>query len=256
MTSPQRPDTVSNRSSQRLPPPFLFQGPPSRNASNLSLPSGLIPGSHSPGRSASTPGNVTPLLRQTSSKSNPRDAALPASPFIKPARPRGQSDAEASDALWEEMQNTLAEVELSALNGDHVFGTDHSSALEELRTKQLALAQAWVRSEADEIADHQSPEDATGSGTKGAGVESMRHDSVETDEAAHKVMDDNTEKDILLARKRREANDRYFDRVNGGVLDVVAKLEEVADAMRQVERESKEIWSDGQGSNSSHDSNT
>ncbi|OJD09571.1 hypothetical protein ACJ73_10215 [Blastomyces percursus] len=57
-------------------------------------------------------------------------------------------------------------------------------------------------------------------------------------------MSETTERDILLARKRREANDRYFDRVNSGVLDVVAKLEEVALAMRVVERESKEIWND------------
>jgi hypothetical protein len=59
-------------------------------------------------------------------------------------------------------------------------------------------------------------------------------------------LDEETEKDIRLARKRREANDRYFDRVNQGVLDVVAKLEEVAQAMRTVERESKDIWSDSE----------
>lgn len=52
---------------------------------------------------------------------------------------------------------------------------------------------------------------------------------------------------IIMCRKRREANDRYFQRVNQGVLDVVAKLEEVATAMRAVELESKEIWGDGEG---------
>jgi len=36
--------------------------------------------------------------------------------------------------------------------------------------------------------------------------------------------------------------DRYFQRVNAGVLDVVAKLEEVAKAMKGVEIESREIW--------------
>jgi translation initiation factor RLI1 len=55
-------------------------------------------------------------------------------------------------------------------------------------------------------------------------------------------MEEETEVDILLARKRREANDRYFQRVNQGVLDVVAKLEDVAIAMRAVEQESKELW--------------
>jgi septum formation topological specificity factor MinE len=59
-----------------------------------------------------------------------------------------------------------------------------------------------------------------------------------------KKMEEETEVDILLARKRREANDRYFQRVNQGVLDVVSKLEEVAIAMRAVEQESKELWGD------------
>jgi hypothetical protein len=59
-----------------------------------------------------------------------------------------------------------------------------------------------------------------------------------------KKMEEETEVDILLARKRREANDRYFQRVNQGVLDVVAKLEDVAIAMRAVEQESKELWGD------------
>ena len=55
------------------------------------------------------------------------------------------------------------------------------------------------------------------------------------------------ERDILAARKRREANDRYFYRVSKGVLDVVGRLEEVASAMAKVERESREVWSDGEG---------
>jgi septum formation topological specificity factor MinE len=63
-------------------------------------------------------------------------------------------------------------------------------------------------------------------------------------------MEEETEKDIILARKRREANERYFQQVNSGVLNIVAKLEEVATAMRQVEKESKEIWSEGESSGS------
>lgn len=51
--------------------------------------------------------------------------------------------------------------------------------------------------------------------------------------------------DILLARKRREANDRYFQRVNEGLLDVVEKLELVAVSMRAVEQESKDMWFEG-----------
>ncbi|MCJ1299276.1 hypothetical protein MMC08_002068, partial [Hypocenomyce scalaris] len=57
-------------------------------------------------------------------------------------------------------------------------------------------------------------------------------------------LEEETEGDILLARKRREANDRYFRRVNGGMLDVVGRLEEVAAAMEKVERESREIWNE------------
>lgn len=53
-----------------------------------------------------------------------------------------------------------------------------------------------------------------------------------------------TEADILLARKRREANDEYFERVNDGVIDVIAKLESVAVAMRAVEEETKDLWND------------
>jgi hypothetical protein len=60
-----------------------------------------------------------------------------------------------------------------------------------------------------------------------------------------------TESDILLARKRREANDRYFQRVNDGVLNVVAKLEDVAGAMQLVERESRDIWGEDESATAS-----
>ena len=65
-------------------------------------------------------------------------------------------------------------------------------------------------------------------------------------------LEEETEHDILLAKKRREANDRYFQKVNAGVLDVVAKLEEVAKAMKGVEMESREIW--GEPNSASGDS--
>ena len=58
----------------------------------------------------------------------------------------------------------------------------------------------------------------------------------------NKNLEDETERDIMLARRRREANDRYFEQVNKGVVDVVGKLDVVAAAMRRVERESREIW--------------
>ena len=137
------------------------------------------------------------------------------------------------------MQATLAEVELSAARGTRFFGPEHSAALEELRTSQIALAQAWVRSETDEVVEH--PGEKEEDNVKGAGV--LGGEGEET-KGMGKGMEEETEADILMARKRREANDRYFNRVNGGVLDVVGRLEEVATAMGKVERESREVWSE------------
>lgn len=136
------------------------------------------------------------------------------------------------------MQNTLAEVELSAEKTNHLFSGEHAQALEELRTAQLALAQAWQRNENDADPLESSKQDQ--------GVKSGPSAAANAPDAggAIKGMEEETEADILMARKRREANDRYFQRVNAGVLDVVAKLEDVALAMRKVEKESRDIWSE------------
>jgi len=165
------------------------------------------------------------------------------------------------------MQSTLEEVELSAVNGTHVFGPEHSKALEELRAAQIGLAQAWARSEADEAvesADKESkvigskvgggvlgsegrsaldPAGTEGKGsTAASGSQRPGSSGLGTAERLGNKLEEETEADILLARRRREANDKYFQRVNLGVLDVVAKLEEVANAMRSVEQESRDIW--------------
>jgi len=184
-----------------------------------------------------------------------------------------KKQADRTDALWAEMQSTLEEVELSAANGTHVFGPEHSKALEELRAAQISLAQAWARSEADdavESADKESKglgKTAIGGGMLGSEGRSAL-DTLGTDggkgstvasgsgrpgssgvaapERMGSKLEEETEADILLARRRREANDKYFQRVNGGVLDVVAKLEEVAIAMRAVEQESRDIWGENE----------
>ncbi|KAI6364932.1 hypothetical protein MCOR25_005529 [Pyricularia grisea] len=157
-----------------------------------------------------------------------------------------------TDALWAEMQATLEEVELSASGGTRVFGPDHDRKLAELRAAQIALAQAWARSEADEaIEDNLHQRQQRGGGSSKLGAEGSAGTAAETERLGAK-MEEETELDILLARQRREANDRYFSRVNQGVLDVVAKLDEVARAMREVEQESKDIWDGGEGD---HDSN-
>lgn len=232
------------KASQRLPPPSLFQGPPSRNASTVDL---TLPGPASGPSAANHPSVAAqriPLLRNRSS----RPVITGDDPTLDAAYTRAQQKTEGdkADALWAEMQSTLAEVELSAVDGTHVFGAEHAKALEDLRTTQLALAQAWSRSEADEALEHH--QDGAGKVVKGAGLlgaDPIRPGSSgSVSSGAAKQLENETESDILLARKRREANDRYFQRVNTGVLDVVAKLEDVALAMRAVEKESRDLWSE------------
>lgn len=165
-----------------------------------------------------------------------------------------KNDVDGSDAIWQEMQSALSEVELSAVTSEHVFGEKHAQALEDLRMKQLELAQAWARSEADdEVVDSsRNTADGDSAARQRFSTEANTTDVAvneqpsNRDRFSYRTLDEETEKDIILARKRREANDRYFDRVNQGVLDVVAKLEEVSQIMRTVERESKDIWSDSE----------
>lgn len=183
-------------------------------------------------------------------------------------RPKLESEikrqADRTDALWAEMQGTLEEVDLSATNGAHVFGPEHGRALEGLRAAQIQLAQAWARSEAEDAVESTVDRESKALGPKIGGIALGGEgrgalDALDADggmgstapsggsgmAAAEKMgskLAEETESDILLARKRREANDRYFQRVNDGVLDVVAKLEEVASAMRVVEQESRDIW--------------
>ncbi len=176
------------------------------------------------------------------------------------------------------MQNTLAEVELSAANGSHIFGAGHAKALEELRVAQLELAKAWARSEMDEVGSHgvrdddeeeekEKDRDGDGVGSAGFGLavlggknavkqqqQQQRPGSAGNNGAEKerkKTLNEETENNILLVKTRREANDRYFEQVNISVLDAVKKLDEVAGAMRKVEKESSDIWSeDGDGSES------
>ncbi|KAL4975444.1 hypothetical protein BDW66DRAFT_137280 [Aspergillus desertorum] len=230
------PEALRKVSSQRLPPPALFQGPPSHNASTLSLqPPVTTVVASGRGQAASQ----IPLMHRR--RSSPKPLEAPGlSPFLSRTQSRGEVDG--SDALWEEMQSTLSDVEVSAAVRGHVFGEKHSEALEDLRMRHLRLAQAWGRDET-EIDD-------AGHNAAMAKPPSLRRESRAaadmTGEAdgSPKNLDEETERDIQLARERREANDRYFERVNHSVLDVVAKLEDIAQAMRTMEAESKDIWSE------------
>ncbi|KAL2116668.1 hypothetical protein VTJ04DRAFT_8836 [Mycothermus thermophilus] len=241
----------------------------------------------------STTANPAPSLRSTSIGSTraPTTTTTGAAAAAIGTGPGAGGDR--TDALWAEMQATLEAVELSAGGGGaRVFSPDHERKLEDLRAAQIALAQAWARSEADEametttsgvaaVAAATATAAGAGDGGGGGGVEGksvLSTDAVAAAVAAtggkstHTagtgsvrpasgaggegsgngqqrprstaggMMEEETEADILLARKRREANDRYFQRVSQGVLDVVAKLEEVAISMREVEQASKELW--------------
>ncbi|MCJ1448777.1 MAG: hypothetical protein MMC23_009295 [Stictis urceolatum] len=157
---------------------------------------------------------------------------------LRPNAHQHKSETDRTDALWTEMQATLAEVELSASRGTHFFGPAHATALEELRQAQIALAQAWARGEGEgEIVE----------GWQGEGGRS--EDSSQKSPTASASEDgrgrqEEAERDLLVAKRRKEANDRYFERVGRGVVDVVGRLEEVAVAMGKVERESREVWSE------------
>jgi hypothetical protein len=156
------------------------------------------------------------------------------------------------------MQNTLEEVELSAIKGPGrtVFGSEHSRALDELRRAQIELAQAWARSEAEEnepkeqqkkVQDISAADLVPHSGRRSRAASNA--DANKGDKLFDRVkLEEETEKDIELSRKRREENDRYFEKVNKGVQEVVVRLEEVAKAMHGVESESKEIWGHGDDS--------
>ncbi|KAL8816278.1 MAG: hypothetical protein Q9223_004683 [Gallowayella weberi] len=206
--------TPASAHPQRAPPPSLFLGPPSRNASNISLPP-IAP------QQSSSAQTRAPLLR-TRSVRGPDPA-----PALGRSRPQAQASAQTkgdrTDALWAEMQATLADVELNAFSSTHVFGPPHSAALSELREAQIQLAHAWGRSGAEDDEVAKVAGQTTKLGDK---------DDGETDED-----------DIQEARRRREANEKFFQRVREGVVDVVGRLESVASAMGKVEKESRDIWS-------------
>ncbi|KAL8980885.1 MAG: hypothetical protein Q9205_004163 [Flavoplaca limonia] len=203
--------TPASAHPQRAPPPSLFLGPPSRNASNISL-SNVAP------QSSLNPQPRAPLLRTKSARGSDPAPAL--------GRNRAQDKQDTgdrTDALWAEMQATLADVELNAFSSTHVFGPPHSAALDELREAQIQLAHAWSRS--------------------GAEDDEAAKIAKQPDKQDEKDAEGTDEDDIQEARRRREANEKFFQRVREGVSDVVGKLEHVAEAMGNVEKESRDIWS-------------
>ena len=232
---------------QRLPAPSLFVGPPSRNASNTSLSPTTT--------NASSTRNASFLQRsiQDRSRSTADVLQLKAAKGRSPAAADRQNNSNATsqsnphrsaakrlsssslEIRWAEMQSTLDEVEAKAERGPHIFGAAHSDALSALQGAHVALAQSWAKSEQEEVA--QGPRDTSESDTT--------RPRAETTDSVKNALEEETENDILLARRRREANDRYFQRVNDSVRDAISKLDGVAKAMKEVERESKDLWEDG-----------
>ncbi|TDZ34761.1 hypothetical protein C8035_v002620 [Colletotrichum spinosum] len=263
--------SAKSKGKQRDPPPSLFLHP-SPAASHASLPGMLAPGA--PPTTSSTGVSNLPQQAMNLQRNGSLHTGSVVTPSVaRPARNLRTADSARStdrtDAMWAEMQATLEEVELSASGGTHVFGPDHDRKLEELRAAQIALAQAWARSEADEAIETGQRSNVSaageevrnlkgavlgetgmasdgGEGPRSTGTGSARPGSSGGTERLGAKLEQETEVDIILARKRREANDRYFQRVNQGVLDVVAKLEDVAVAMQAVEQETKDIWGENE----------
>ncbi|KAI4725757.1 hypothetical protein E4T49_06494 [Aureobasidium sp. EXF-10728] len=294
---------MSRQSSQRLPAPSLFVGPPSHNASNASLarantetsqssrtvPSSAIPGPVSPSlHQANLSRSNTGLSRQPTnlSRQNTRDAlsrqntrdvvgvgnlsrqntslsqqrpdglippedkestqqtqatgvGLQATEDQETKRQRPRRGTAVLDAHWAALQSTLSDIELSAGSSAHVFGTGHATALEELRAAQVDLARAWGQTDAGDTAPS-SP-----SATKKETPQTNTHqDQEKAAEQNERKLSTATTLDLTSAAKRREASDKYFAAVKEGVAEVVRKLDGVADAMREVEMQSRDIWGD------------
>lgn len=260
---------TTNTKPNRLPAPTLFVGPPSRNASQLSI-----------ARTATHDSTLTktrdPLNRQKSALSRPYhpdteshfgDGELANLSSTQP--PLKKASEKAVEAKWKEMQSTLNEIELTAQSSTHVFGESHAKALDDLRRAQVELARAWGRGNerqadaaedlelninrfkgAEDIALDRSTAhgrrpraDTAASASTALSDESTGARSDVTSQSGRSQLEDETAADIKLASERRAANEAYFRKVDSGVKDVVAKLAVVAEAMRGVEGESRSLWS-------------
>ncbi|TQS36297.1 hypothetical protein Golomagni_03257 [Golovinomyces magnicellulatus] len=241
----------------REPPSTLFLDPSSLNSSHLTLTN------ISPTQSQDEAGLIVPdvpFLRQKSSLPHQipfsnhnsqddleQDSTMAEDDYSRYDKEKGgiwKGVEKSDDAQWAEMQSTLKDFEISNTNGKHVFGSQHSTALEGLRTAQIELAKAWARSEIEEATE--------GADNLKKGFSTMKNNLGDDGKPARSTWASGTERgsakeqefeaDIIIARKRREANDRYFQRMNDSVLDVVSRLDEVASSMDSVAQESKLMW--------------
>lgn len=234
---------------QRLPQTALFTVPGARRNGKL--------------ETDADPEVQTPVERpQLLPRADPPTASFSAARtsligIAAPQSVRRRDDDFQADAVWAEMQKTLADVEVSAMKSSHIFSSSHARALEELRAAQLGLAQAWAASEKEEMADEEFANERPEAPTVGTLKHDVRGSSINgkakgrqgsSSSASGQTLEEETQRDIQLARRRREANDRYFKQVSHSVVDVVNKLDEVVNAMRRVEGESREIWNESSDS--------
>lgn len=273
--SPTKQSPTTGIKPNRLPAPALFVGPPSRNASQLSVARAPLEGNLKAGRPS--------LNRQRSARSrayNPDgDAGANAADGTSRELPAPQKASDRSiDAKWREMQSTLNEVELTAQSSTHVFGESHAKALDDLRQAQVALAKAWGRGNeteatntddavgdlninrfkgAEEIASDRQKIGRRRAGTDNSASTVLSDESQLTEDSVRSgrsQLEDDTAQDIKLASERRAANEAYFKKVDQGVKEVVEKLEKVAEAMRGVEGETRSLWSNSDRSASTIES--
>ncbi|KAK5171789.1 uncharacterized protein LTR77_003425 [Saxophila tyrrhenica] len=259
ITSPTQKAPTTNTKPNRLPAPTLFVGPPSRNASQLSV---------------ARPG----ISREKSTRARNHNTDADGEGSDSRDLPTLRKPSERSiDAKWREMQSTLNEVELTAQSSTHVFGESHAKALDELRNAQIALAKAWGRGNdtqastagndslepdihrfkgAEDLASERkaaAPTSRRRADTGASASTVLSDESQLTEDSARSGrshLEDETAQDIKLASERRAANEAYFKKVDQGVKEVVEKLEKVAEAMRGVEGESRSLWSQSERSSS------
>lgn len=167
---------------------------------------------------------------------------------VKRQRPRRGTAV--LDAHWAALQSTLSDIELSAASSAHVFNSNHAKALEDLRAAQVELARAWGQTDAEDVSTLPSPDLRMNKENGAKKDEDKQHygnphkDQERQAEQNERKLSTATTLDLTSAARRREASDKYFAAVKDGVADVVRKLDGVADAMREVEMQSRDIWGD------------
>ncbi|SMQ50639.1 unnamed protein product [Zymoseptoria tritici ST99CH_3D1] len=275
-----KPSPTATTKANRLPAPTLFVGPPSRNASQLSI-------ARPPTQDTNSKPSTTRLRSNLAGSSSPPQArndhrTTDAAAAAAAAPPLRKASTKNLESRWKDMRATLNEVEITAQSSTHVFGEAHAAALDTLRQAQVELARAWGRgseSRPSSSSTAHSPSNSAGGGVdihRFKGADDLAFDranrvrkrgdtntsastalsdesglSEERAKSGETRLEDETAQDVKLASERRAANEAYFKKVDSGVKDVVAKLEKVAEAMRGVESEGRSLWSESGRSSTS-----